>query len=175
MAFFGVMAFADDPGDNPGQIIDNPWANLFTTAAPTEAPTEAPTVEPTTEAPTEAPTVEPTTEEPTVEPTTEAPTVEPTTEAPTEEPTTEKPAYPYDEWVNTDRNLALAGTASDTGVHREGDVSQLNDGVIFDWDNRDGITTDNTPGSFDIKLDKAYDAASIDQVAVYWRCSEANF
>ena len=162
MAFFGVMAFADDPGDNPGQIIDNPWANLFTTTpapkpttakptptpkpsvtptkAPTKAPTAAPTVEPTTEAPTEAPTVEPTTEEPTVEPTTEAPTeaptVEPTTEAPTEEPTTEKPAYPYDEWVNTDRNLALAGTASDTGVHREGAVSQLNDGVIFDWENR---------------------------------------
>ena len=58
MAFFGVLVFADtDPGDNPGQIIDNPWANLFTTEATTEAPTEAPTEEPT-----EAPSVEPSTE-----------------------------------------------------------------------------------------------------------------
>ena len=65
MAFFGVAAFADtDPGDNPGQIIDNPWANLFTTEATTEAPTEVPTEEPSTEAPTEVPTEEPSTEAP---------------------------------------------------------------------------------------------------------------
>lgn len=66
MAFFGVMAFAD-AGDNPGQIIDNPWADLFTTQATTEAPTEAPTEEPTTEAPTETQTEEPTTEAPVTE------------------------------------------------------------------------------------------------------------
>ena len=40
MAFFGVSVFADDAGDNPGQIIDNPWENLFTTQATTE-PNEA--------------------------------------------------------------------------------------------------------------------------------------
>ena len=70
MAFFGVVAFADYDPDNPGQIIDNPWADLFTTQATTEAPTEAPTEE-STEAPTEAPTEE----------STEAPTAEPTTES----------------------------------------------------------------------------------------------
>ena len=76
MAFFGVLVFADtDPGDNPGQIIDNPWANLFTTEVTTEAPTEEPS--------TEAPSVEPSTEAPSVEPSTEAPSVEPSTEAPT--------------------------------------------------------------------------------------------
>ena len=100
---------------------------------------------------------------------------EPTTEAPTGETESPAPVNPYDDWVNTERNLALLGTPSDTGVHREGNVSYLNDGEVFSWDGRDGITTDNTPGSFDITLDKAYDAASIDQVAVYWRCSEANF
>ncbi|HAR91809.1 MAG TPA: hypothetical protein DCR28_01735 [Eubacterium sp.] len=100
---------------------------------------------------------------------------EPTTEAPTGETESQAPVNPYDDWVNTERNLALLGTPSDTGVHREGNVSYLNDGEVFSWDGRDGITTDNTPGSFDITLDKAYDAASIDQVAVYWRCSEANF
>ena len=83
MAFFGVSAFADDAGDNPGQIIDNPWENLFTTQATSEAPS--------TEAPTEAPSVEPSTEAPTVEPSTEAPSVEPSTEAPSVEPSTETP------------------------------------------------------------------------------------
>ena len=100
---------------------------------------------------------------------------EPTTEAPTGETESPAPVNPYDDWVNTDRNLALLGTASDTGVHREGNVTALNDGEVFSWDGRDGITTADTPGSFDIALDKAYDAASIDQVAVYWRAADANF
>ena len=100
---------------------------------------------------------------------------EPTTEAPTGETESPAPVNPYDDWVNTDRNLALLGEASDTGVHREGNVTALNDGVVFSWDGRDGITTTDTPGSFDIALDKAYDAASIDQVAVYWRAADANF
>ena len=100
---------------------------------------------------------------------------EPTTEAPTGETESPAPVNPYDDWVNTDRNLALLGTASDTGVHREGTVASLNDGEVFSWDGRDGITTTDNPGSFDIALDKAYDAASIDQVAVYWRAADANF
>ena len=99
----------------------------------------------------------------------------PTTEAPTGETESPAPVNPYDDWVNTDRNLALLGEASDTGVHREGNATALNDGEVFSWDGRDGITTADTPGSFDIALDKAYDAASIDQVAVYWRAADANF
>ena len=102
---------------------------------------------------------------------------EPTTEAPTgetESPTV-SPDNPYDDWVNTERNLALLGEPSHTGVEREGTISSLNDGVIDSWDGRYGITTNDTPGSFDIELDKAYDAASIDQVAVYWRAADANF
>ena len=84
-----------------------------------------------------------------------------------------------DAYVKSARNLALLGTGSDTGKHREGNVEQLNDGQIFDWDNRDGITVNSgegyPDGSFDITLDKAYDAASIDQVYVWWRTSDSNF
>ena len=43
IALFSTIVLAD-VGDNPGQVIDNPWAHLFTTTPTTEAPTtEAPT------------------------------------------------------------------------------------------------------------------------------------
>ena len=110
-------------------------------------------------------------------------TAEPTTPRPTTttaETTTKdfKPQTYYDAWVNTERNLARLGTASDNGKHREGDIANLNDGIINVWDNRDGLTVDdgnNPTGSFDIALDKAYDASSIDQIVVYWRTGDANF
>ena len=132
-------------------------------------------VEPTTEEPTEETTVEPTTEAPTVEPTTEEPTEEPTTEEPTTKE--QKPQDYYDGWVDTERNLALKGTASDTGAHREGSIKQINDAVIDKFDNWDAITVNEEyeSGSFNIKLDKAYDAASIDQIVVYWRTADVQF
>ena len=51
IALFSTIVYAN-AGDNPGQIIDNPWGDPVTTTAPT---TEAPTTteEPTTEVPTE--------------------------------------------------------------------------------------------------------------------------
>lgn len=48
IALFSTIVYAD-PGDNPGQVIDNPWAHLYTTTPTTETPT-------TTEAPTETTT-----------------------------------------------------------------------------------------------------------------------
>ncbi|MBR2190751.1 MAG: hypothetical protein IJ883_03845 [Eubacterium sp.] len=104
-------------------------------------------------------------------PTTAAPTTaRPTTEAPTTKE--HKPQDYYDSLVATDRNLALKGTASHVGKHREGKAENLNDGIIDVWDNWDAVTVDNNQnpeGSFDIALDKAYDASTIDQVVVYWR------
>lgn len=51
IALFSTIVYAN-AGDNPGQIIDNPWGDPVTTTAPT---TEVPTTteEPTTEVPTE--------------------------------------------------------------------------------------------------------------------------
>ena len=110
-------------------------------------------------------------------PTTAGPTtVRPTT---TERPTREHQSQDYyDAWINTNRNLSLSGTASDTGTHREGEVKYLNDGIINVWENRDGITVDdgnNYSGTFDIALDKDYDASTIDQVVVYWRTADKQF
>ncbi len=156
-----------------------------TKASPTtEAPT---TVEPTTVAPTEEPTEAPTTEAPTgetEEPTTVAPTEE-STEAPTtEEPTTEEPTTKnhnpqdyYDAWVDTDRNLAPLGTANESN-HKEGTLAQLNDKEIGLWTNYEGVhvsTEGHSNGYVGITLNKAYDAASIDQVVLYWRTADGNF
>ena len=54
----------------------------------------------------------------------------------------------------------------------------MNDAEIGLWNNWAAITVDdgaNPNGSFDIQLDKAYDAASIDQVVVYWRTADVEF
>ena len=162
----------NNPEDGNNSGSDDPNAHEDTTEIPEHIDNQ---VQQTEVPPVEEPETKDTTTEDPTEETTEAPSVETTTEAPTGETESQAPVNPYDDWVNTDRNLALLGEASDTGVHREGNVAALNDGEVFSWDGRDGITTADTPGSFDIALDKAYDAASIDQVAVYWRAADANF
>ena len=110
-------------------------------------------------------------------PTTAAPTTaRPTTEAPTTKE--HKPQDYYDSLVATDRNIALKGTASHVGKHREGKAENLNDGIIDVWDNWDAVTVNGNEykeGSFDIALDKAYDASTIDQVVVYWRTADNKF
>ena len=161
---FGVMMGWVDQTDSDACTVKVTNASLIQYKdEPVEPTTEAPTVEPTTEAPTEAPTVAPT-EEPTEAPT-EAPTVAP------------KPQDYYDAWVDTDRNLAISGTPSYTGKWREGSQEAMNDAEIGLWNNWAAITVDNgnPTGSFDIVLDKAYDAASIDQVVVYWRTADVQF
>ena len=42
IALFSTIVYAN-PGDNPGQIIDNPWAHLYTTTPTTETTTEVET------------------------------------------------------------------------------------------------------------------------------------
>ena len=77
--------------------------------------------------------------------------------------------------VNTDLNLALKGTASEQR-HKEGTTNQLNDGEIYSWTNYSGVYGANdNPGSFDIVLDKAYVASSLDKIVVWWRTSDSNF
>ena len=121
-------------------------------------------------------------EESTTEETTtaEQSTEETTPESTTPEETTTKnhnsQTY-YDAWVDSDRNLAPLGTANES-VHKEGTLAQLNDKEIGQWTNYDGVhvsTEGHTSGYVGIKLDKAYDAASIDQVVLYWRAADANF
>ena len=112
-------------------------------------------------------------------PTTAAPTTaRPTTTAAPTTTKDQKPQTYYDAWVDTDRNLARKGTASYEGKYREGNVENVNDGVINDWDNWLALTVDggnNYSGAFDIALDKVYDASTIDQVVVYWRTAENKF
>ena len=179
-------AYTANQGDNGAFFIQgagilyylDTFANETTTIEVSYAPNVESTlvIKNTKVSPTEETSVEPTTEEPTTEePTTEEPTTEePTTEAPTVAP---KPQDYYDAWVDTNRNLAPLGTASDKGTHREGSVAAINDTVINSWNNWDAISIEGaiTHGSFDIELDKAYDAASIDQVVVYWRTADVQF
>ena len=77
--------------------------------------------------------------------------------------------------VNTDLNLAIKGTAAEQR-HKEGTLGHLNDGEIYNWNNYDGVNcASDNPGSFDIQLDKAYVASSLDKVVVWWRTSDTNF
>ena len=112
-------------------------------------------------------------------PTTAAPTTaRPTTTAAPTTTKEQKPQTYYDSWVDTDRNLARKGTVSYEGKYREGNVENVNDGIINDWNNWLALTVDggnNYLGSFDIALDKVYDASTIDQVVVYWRTADNKF
>ena len=98
IAAIGAVYGAAGDGYTEGDIGDNPWADLFTTAS-TETTPEVTTPELTTPEPTtpEVTTPEPTTPEPTTpEVTTPEPTTpEPTTpEVTTPEPTTPEPTTP---------------------------------------------------------------------------------
>ena len=92
------------------------------------------------------------------------------------EPDPVKPTVDYASKLTTAENLAYQKTATGGPTWREGNASQLTDGVANLWDNYGGITVENgNTGYFDVDLGQSYSAASIDAVVVWWRTGDTNF